>query len=76
MFGLFNFKQKGTTDKVHDKDYKAKPVGYRYTDKLAKKLGVSVNATPTKAHIEKYLGDGVYKEVRANRSDKSLRKKL
>ena len=74
MFGIF--KQIGSSLKSADKTVKAKPVGYRYTDKLAKKLGVSVNAKPTKAHIEKYLGNGVYKEVRANRSDKSLRKKI
>lgn len=77
MLGIFNiFKQKGKSDKVTDKEYKAKPVGYRYTDKLAKKLGVRVNATPTQKHIDQYLGNGIYKEVRANHSDKSLRNKL
>jgi len=74
MLGMF--KQIGKSVKDLDKTTKAKPVGYRYTDALAKKLGVRANAVPTKAHVEKYLGNGVYKEVRANRSDKSLRKKI
>jgi hypothetical protein len=69
-------KQKGTTDKKHDKDYKAKRVGYRYTDEFAKKHGLKPNAKPTQAHIDKYLGNGVYFEDRANRSDKSRMKKL
>jgi hypothetical protein len=68
--------QKGKTDKAHDIVYKAKRVGYRYTDERAKKLGLSSNAKPTQEHIEKYLGNGVYKEDRANRSDKSRMKKL
>jgi len=68
--------QKGKTDKAHDKVYKAKRVGYRYTDERAKKLGLSSNAKPTQEHIDKYLGNGVYKEDRANRSDKSRMKKL
>lgn len=79
MFGLFKsggVVQKGSSIKSIDKKVKAKPVGYRYTDALAKKLGVSVNAKPTQAHIAKYEGNGVYKEVRKNRSDKSLRKKI
>ena len=70
------FEQKGSTDKAHDKVYKAKRVGYRYTDERAKKLGLSSNAKPTQEHIEKYLGNGVYKEDRADRSDKSRMKKL
>ena len=69
-------KQKGTSDKKHDKDYKAKRVGYRYRDDFAKKHGLSPNAKPTQAHIEKYLGNGVYYEDRANRSDKSRMKKI
>jgi hypothetical protein len=68
--------QKGKTDKAHDIVYKAKRVGYRYTDERAKKLGLSPNAKPTQEHIDKYLGNGVYKEDRANRSDKSRMKKL
>jgi hypothetical protein len=75
MIGVI-IKQRGKSDKAADKEIKAKPVGYRYTDKMAKKLGVSVNTAPTQKHIDQYLGNGVYKEVRANRSDKSLRKKL
>lgn len=59
-----------------DKKEKAKPVGMRYTDKLAKKLGKSPNADPTKKDIEKYLGEGVYDEKRKDKSDKSLTKKF
>lgn len=75
--GVFNiFKQVGKTIKKIDDNQKAKPVGYRYTDALAKKLKISPNARPTKAHVEKYLGNGIYKEVRANRSDKNLKNKI
>jgi hypothetical protein len=55
---------------------KAKPVGKRYTDKLAKKLGKSPNAEPTQKDINKYLGKGVYDEKRKDKSDISLRKKF
>ena len=55
---------------------KAKPVGKRYTDKLAKKLGKSSNAEPTQKDINKYLGKGVYDEKRKDKSDISLRKKF
>jgi len=69
-------RQTGTTDKAHDKLVKAKRIGYRYSAKLAKKLGVGSNAKPTAAHIEKYLGKGIYFENRKNRSDKSRMKKF
>jgi hypothetical protein len=55
---------------------KAKPVGKRYTDKLAKKLGKSPNADPTQKDINKYLGKGVYDEKRKDKSDISLSKKF
>jgi hypothetical protein len=47
----------------------AKPVGYRYTDRLAKRLGVKPYARPTEAHIEKYLGRGIYMEKREDKTD-------
>jgi hypothetical protein len=53
----------------------AKPVGYRYTDRLAKRLGVNPHSRPTNAHIEKYLGKGVYMEKRQDKSDSSPSKK-
>jgi len=59
-----------------DKGEKAKPVGKRYTDKLAEKLHKSPNATPTIKDTEKYLGNGVYDEKRKDKSDVSLTKKL
>jgi hypothetical protein len=52
-----------------DLELTAKPVGYRYTDRLSKRLGVSAYARPTKEHIEKYLGRGVYREMREDKAD-------
>jgi hypothetical protein len=59
-----------------DKTVKAKPVGYRFTDSRADKLGVSPYKRPTIAQIEKYQGKGVYFEKRKDKSDLSLSKKL
>jgi len=75
-FGKGGNVQKGKSDKEKDIEYKAKRVGYRYTDAFAKKNGLSPNAKPPQAHIEKYLGKGVYLEERANRSDKSRSGKI
>ena len=61
--------QTGKSKKKIDETIKAKLSGYRYTDKLAKKLGVSVYAKPTHAHIAEYINNGVYYENRKNRSD-------
>jgi hypothetical protein len=52
-----------------DKEWVAKPVGYRFTDKLAKRLGVSTSKKPTQEQIEKYRGKGVYFENREDKSD-------
>jgi hypothetical protein len=52
-----------------DLERTAKPVGFRYTDKLAKRLGVSEFSRPTAEHIKKYLGRGVYREMREDKSD-------
>jgi hypothetical protein len=68
--------QSESYSKKNDKGEKAKPVGKRYTDKLAKKLHKSPNATPTQKDVEKYLGNGVYDEKRKDKSDFSLTKKL
>ncbi len=62
--------------KKADKEEKGKRVGYRYTDKLAKRLGVNKYAKPTDAHIEKYLGNGIYFENRKDKSDVSPKDKL
>jgi len=59
-----------------DKGEKAKPVGKRFTDALAKKLHKSPNATPTNKEVDKYLGEGVYDEKRKDKSDVSLSKKF
>ena len=53
----------------------AKPVGNRYTDKLAKRLGVNPYSRPTTAHVERYLGEGVYKELREDKTDNKPSKK-
>ena len=62
--------------KKADKEEKGKRVGYRYTDTLAKRLGVNKYAKPTDAHIEKYLGNGIYFENRKDKSDVSPKDKL
>ena len=71
-----NKAQSDSYSSKNDKDKKAKPVGKRYTDKLAKKLGKSPYSTPTKKDVEKYLGDGVYDEKRKDKSDKKPSKKF
>ena len=62
--------------KKNDKEDKAKPVGYRYTEKLAKRLGKSPYAKVTPEHKEKYLGRGVYFENRKDKSDINPSQKL
>jgi len=62
--------------KKNDKEDKAKPVGYRYTEKLAKRLGKSPYAKVTPEHKEKYLGRGVYFENRKDKSDINPNQKL
>lgn len=69
-------KQTGKTHKKIDETIKAKPSGYRYSKKLATKLGVSATARPTQAHIERYINKGVYYENRRNRSDIKPSQKL
>jgi hypothetical protein len=59
-----------------------KPVGYRFTDAGAKKLGKSATARPTKAEIEQYKGKKVrgsniiYRETRSNKSDVNPRSRM
>ena len=65
----FSGRQYANYNEDMDGNKSAKPIGYRYTDKLAKRLGVSDIAKPTKEHIEKYLGRGVYIERRQDKSD-------
>ena len=62
--------------KKADKEEKGKRVGYRYTDDLAKRLKVNKYAKPTDAHIERYLGSGIYFENRKDKSDVSPKDKL
>ena len=65
----FSGRQYANYNEDMDGNKSAKPVGYRYTDRLAKRLGVSEIAKPTAEHIEKYLGRGVYIERRQDKSD-------
>jgi hypothetical protein len=65
----FSGRQYDPYNKAMDGEKTAKPVGYRFTDKLAKRLGKSVYAKPTKAEVEKYSGRGVYSESRQDKSD-------
>lgn len=70
------YPQSQSYNEFRDIQKDAKPVGYRYTDKLAKRLGVNVLAKPSKAHIDKYLDKGVYWENRADKSDQNRKDKL
>jgi len=69
--------QSGESNEAYDELAKSKGVGYRFTDKKAKKLGKKENAKPTQEEIKKFKGGkGVYFENRKNRSDVSRMKKL
>jgi len=70
------YPQSQSYNEFRDIQKDAKPVGYRYTDKLAKRLGVNVLAKPSQAHIDKYLDKGVYWENRADKSDQNRKDKL
>jgi hypothetical protein len=68
--------QIGKTDMSVDKTRVAKPVGYRFTNSLASKLRKDQYAVPTEKQITKYLGKGIYKEYRKNKSDRDRIAKL
>jgi hypothetical protein len=68
--------ERDTYNEFRDLTKTAKPVGYRYTNDLAKKLRKDVTDRPTQAHIEKYLDKGVYWENRADKSDQNPKRKL
>jgi len=61
--------QRESYSKRGDREVKAKPVGYRFTDALAKRLGKSATTKPTAEQIRKYLGKGIYFENRKDKSD-------
>jgi len=69
-------KQTGRTDRSVDKTRVGKPVGYRFSNSLASKLRKDQYAVPTEKQITKYLGKGIYKENRKNRSDRDRTAKL
>jgi hypothetical protein len=68
--------QTGRTDRSVDKTRVGKPVGYRFTNSLASKLRKDEYAVPTEKQITKYIGKGIYKENRRNRSDRDRTVKL
>jgi hypothetical protein len=68
--------QYGGSDRLIDKQRSAKPVGYRFTDTFAKKKRKVNHAIPKKEEIKQFLGKGIYKESRRNRSDISRKVKL
>jgi hypothetical protein len=68
--------QYGSTDKLVDKTRFAKPVGYRFTDEKATQLNKKTYTKPTEAQVKKYIGKGIYKESRRNRSDRDRKIKL
>lgn len=60
-----------------DKLVVAKPVGWRFTNKFAKRKGFDAYRKPTAEEIEKYKGSGkVYYEVRFDKSDKNVRRRF
>lgn len=65
-----------TYNEFRDMTKTAKPVGYRFTNDRADILNKSRTARPTRSDIEKYSGDGVYWENRADKSDMSPREKF
>lgn len=69
--GQYAREHDGRVDRKEDGKWMAKPVGYRYTDARAKSLRKDSHAVPTREHIDKYLGDGVYYENRRDKSDKN-----
>ena len=68
--------QYGRSDRAFDKQLTAKPVGYRFTNAKANQLRKDPYDKPTEAQVKKYLGKGIYKENRKNRSDKDRNAKL
>lgn len=87
--GLFQAPAQGKhyrwqNDKAND--HAANPVGWRFTDAGASKLGKTKNARPTHADIEKWEGKEfrrngllhryVYQEARKDKSDVSQQRKL
>jgi hypothetical protein len=68
--------QTGRTDRSVDKTRVAKPVGYRFTNSLASKLRKDKYEAPTEKQVKKYIGKGIYKENRKNRSDRDRTIKL
>lgn len=60
-----------------DKLVVAKPVGWRFTNKFAKRKGFDAYRKPTAEEIEKYKGSGkIYYEVRFDKSDKNARRRF
>jgi hypothetical protein len=60
-----------------DKLVVAKPVGWRFTNKFAKRKGFDAYRKPTAEEIEKYKSSGkVYYEVRFDKSDKNVRRRF
>jgi len=68
--------QYGRSDRSVDKQLTAKPVGYRFSNAKANQLRKDPFAKPTEAQVKKYLGKGIYKENRRNRSDRDRNAKL
>jgi hypothetical protein len=74
--GAFSGRQYDPYNEPDDKGKHAKPVGYRFTDKRAKRLGESPYETPTPEQVQKYRGKGVYFEARQDKSDRSYSRRL
>jgi hypothetical protein len=68
--------ESGNYSKKTDKRKTAKPVGFRFTNTKADDLNKKRTTKPTTAEIKKYLGKGVYKEKRKDKSDVKPKDKL
>ena len=66
----------GKYNEFIDMERTAKPAGFRYTNALAKKLRKDPQDAPTRQHIDKYKGKGVYFERRLDKSDANRNKKF
>jgi hypothetical protein len=68
--------QSGSYQEARDKQVHAKPIGYRFTDARARRLGESPYEKPTAEQIEKYKDKGVYWENRKDKSDRNYTRKF
>jgi len=59
-----------------DKRYEAKPVGWRFKTRFARRKGIEPYRKPTLEEIEKWKDKGIYYEIRFDKSDKNFKRKF